>query len=204
VKGDRAKWEARYASGDPRHDAAPVPLLASWVTRLTPGRALDIGAGLGRHAILLAGHGWTVDAVDISLNGLAELRRRAQRAGVRVNLVAADLDDFAVRPASYDLIVQTFFLDLRLLPRLRCWLRPGGYLYIETHVRTPGERSGGRYALGPGELKRLVRGWEIVAYAEGDRPEGVHRFATAGALVRRPADSRPAVRSEEHTPVRPP
>jgi len=188
VKGDRAKWDTRYASKDPRHDADPVPLFAAWVRRLDPGRALDVGAGLGRHAILLARHGWTVDAVDISLEGLAELRRRAQRAGVRVNLIAADLDDFVVRAESYDLIVQTFFLSRRLLPRLRRWLRPGGHLYIETHVRTPDDPARGRYALRPGELPQLMRGWEIIAYAEGDRPEGIHRFATAGALARRPSD----------------
>jgi SAM-dependent methyltransferase len=140
----------------------------------------------------LARLGWVVDAVDISLVGLAELRRRAERAGVRVNLIAADLDRFVVRPASYDLVVQTFLLKRRLLPRLRQWVRPGGYLFVETHLRTAADRAGGRYAVRSGELEKFAAGWEVLAFLEGDRPEGEHRFATAALLARRPVDEQAA------------
>lgn len=186
MKSDRARWDARYSAGDRRHDADPVPLLAEWVPRLRPGRALDVAAGLGRHALLLARHGWIVDAVDISLEGLLILKQRAQRAGARVNLVAADLEQFDVRPASYDLIVQTFFLKRRLLPRLRQWVRPGGLVYVETHLRDPGASISGRFALRPGELQRLFHTWQILAATEGARFEGERRIVTGSVLARRP------------------
>gem|GEM_PF-4919348 len=134
---------------------------------------------------MLARQGWVVDAVDISLEGLLILKQRAQEAGVHVNLIAADLDQFDVRPASYDLVVQTFFLARSLLPRLRRWVRPGGCVYVETHLRGPDAPAHGRYALRAGELRQLFRTWEILASAEGARLEGERRIVTTSVLARK-------------------
>ncbi len=184
MKRDRA-WDARYAAGDRKHDVEPLPLLAAWVPRVPPGRALDVAAGLGRHALFLARCGWIVDAVDISFEGLKVLHRRAEEANLRINLIQADLDQFVCRAASYDLVVQTFFLKRRLLPRLQRWVRPGGLLYIETHLLGQDAPGGGRYALRPGELGRRFRGWEILAHDEGAHAEGARRIATARLFARR-------------------
>ena len=187
VRDDRARWDARYAAGDRRHDVGPSPLLARWLPRWPPGRALDVAAGLGRHAVLLARHGWTVDAVDLSLEGLRILHRRARGAGVRINLILADAAAFACRSASYDLIVDTFFLDRRLLPRFWRWLRPGGTLYFETHVagpEAPSPRS--RFALRPQEARRMFARWEILDYAEGPETDGSRTIDTARLVARRP------------------
>src|SRR5690348_11059151 len=119
MRKDRERWDARYAAGDRRHDSGPAPLLVEWLPRWSPGRALDVAAGLGRHALILARSGWTTDAVDISAEALGILRRRARAAGARVNAVLADLDAFACRPGSYDLIVDTFFLSRPLIPKFR-------------------------------------------------------------------------------------
>jgi len=168
----------------------PAPLFAQWVPRWSPGRALDVAAGLGRHALLLAHHRWTVDAVDISLEGLRILRQRAQDAGLRVNLILADIGAFACRPAAYDLIVNTFFLNRRLIPRYWRWLRPGGMLYFETHVATPNAPTRSRYALRPEEARRLFARWEILDYAEGPAPDGSRIIDTARLVARRPPGDR--------------
>ncbi len=133
----------------------------------------------------IAGHGWTVDAVDISFEALSILRDRA--GALPINPVLADLDQFECRPAAYDLVVQTFFLKRGLLPRVRNWVRLGGLLYIETHLRGAGAPAGGRYALRPGELAHLFRRWDILTHDEGEHPEGTRRLATARLLARRPA-----------------
>ena len=186
MSNDRQLWDARYAAGDRRHDAEPAPGLIALASALPPGRALDLAAGLGRHTLLLARHGWTVDAVDISMEALQIVRQRAAEAAVHVNLVVADLDSFACRPASYDLAVQTFFLDRALIARLASWVRPGGHLFVETHRRTSTAPTKSHYALDPGELRSLFDTWETVAYEEGIRPEGDREIDTARLVARRP------------------
>jgi cytidylate kinase len=140
---------------------------------------------LGRHALLLARHGWTVDAVDASLEGLRILGQRAHAAGMRINLVLADLDAFACHPASYDLIVDTFFLDRRLIPRFRRWLRPGGMVFFATHLATGEPAEGSRYALRPGEGRCLFARWDLLAYAEGRERDGARTIETVRLVARR-------------------
>ena len=185
MREDRARWDARYAAGDRRHDSGPVPLLMEWLPRWSSGRALDVAAGLGRHAVFLARSGWTTDAVDVSAEGLGILRRRARDAGVAVNAVLADLDTFECRPASYDLIVDTFFLSEPLIPKFRRWLRTGGVVVFETHLKMPGAHGGSRYALNPGEARELFAGWELLAYAEGPEEDGSRIIDTVRLVARR-------------------
>lgn len=185
MRSDRTRWDARYAEGDRRHDAGPSPLLLEWLPRWQAGRALDVAAGLGRHALLLARHGWSVDAVDISLEGLRVLSQRARDAAMRINLVLADFDTFACRPAVYDLIVDTFFLDRRLIPRFWDWLRPGGVVFFETHLRTPTPADRGKYALRVHEARRLFARWDLLAYSEGPEDDGARRIDTVRLVARR-------------------
>jgi SAM-dependent methyltransferase len=192
MRKDRERWDARYASGERRHDSAPAPLLVEWLPRWPAGRALDIAAGLGRHALMLAGAGWTTDAVDISAEALRILHRRAREAGVTVNIVLADLDAFACRPRSYDLIVDTFYLSRPLIPKFWRWLRPGGAVVFETHLATPGADGGGRYALARGAARPLFAGWEVLAYAEGPEEDGPRVIDTVRLVARRPPVRRSA------------
>jgi len=126
------------------------------------------------------------------MEGLRILKERAALAGVRVNLILGDLDQFECRPASYDLIVHTFFLKRRLISRLWRWLRPGGVLYFETHLNVPG-REHHRFALRPGEATGLFARWEILEVAEGPTREGDREIDTARLVVRRPETPRPVV-----------
>jgi SAM-dependent methyltransferase len=192
MRDDRERWDARYAAGDRRHDSGPAPLLVEWLPRWSAGRALDVAAGLGRHALILARGGWTTDAVDISAEGLRILRHRARDAGVTVNAVLADLDTFACRPCSYDLIVDAFFLSRPLIPKFWRWLRPGGVVVFETHLATPGANGRSRYALTPGEARRLFARWELLAYAEGPEAEGARVIDTVRLVARRPSVRRSA------------
>jgi SAM-dependent methyltransferase len=56
-----------------------------------PGRALDIGCGMGRHAIYLAQSGWQVTGIDRVGRALRVARRRAADRGVAADFIEADV-----------------------------------------------------------------------------------------------------------------
>ena len=109
----------------------------TWVAELAgliPERArvVDLGCGIGLPGTLaLTAHGLAVLGVDFSPVQLARARRLVPAA----SLVRADMAEFHLRPASVDTVTAFYSLihvplaDQRaLLPRIRTWLRPGGYL----------------------------------------------------------------------------
>ena len=63
---DENFWDERYHAADQVWSGRPNATLVSEAEGLTPGRALDVGAGEGADAIWLAERGWDVVAVDIS------------------------------------------------------------------------------------------------------------------------------------------
>jgi SAM-dependent methyltransferase len=58
---------------------------------LAPGRALDLGSGLGRKSIYIASRGWQVTGVEMVPRALDAARRRAQEAGVSVDFRQGDV-----------------------------------------------------------------------------------------------------------------
>jgi SAM-dependent methyltransferase len=113
-----------------------------------------------------------VDAVDISPVGLAQAQELALACGVRVNWIAADLDEFPVAPECYDLVVVFRFLDRVRVPGIvERGLRPGGRLIYETftlsHTQRPeSHMKNPAFALEPGELPRLFPRLTVVSFAE--------------------------------------
>ena len=109
---------------------------AGWVAdlaRLLPPAAqvLDLGCGAGIPATReLDDHGLRVIGVDFSAVQL----RRARRLVPGASLVQADMTDLQLAPASVDAVVSFYALihvpladQQTLFPRIRSWLRPGGY-----------------------------------------------------------------------------
>jgi len=73
---------------------------------LPPGRALDLGSGYGTKAIYMATHGWNVTAVEYVPRALEEARRRASKAGVKLDFRPGDvtrLGDLKLEPG-YNLV----------------------------------------------------------------------------------------------------
>src|SRR5450830_1483153 len=61
-----ARWNAPHSSPDRDPDPHPNPWVQEISGALSPGRAIDLGAGRGRHALWWAGRGWQVRAIDFS------------------------------------------------------------------------------------------------------------------------------------------
>ncbi len=131
-------WDARYASRDPIESADADPTLVEETAAMTPGAALDLGAGDGRNAVWLAEHGWRVTAVDFSAVAIERGRTLATMAGVEVDWRREDLLTWTPPMAAFDLVA-LFFIHLPADERRSIYtgaaaaVRPGGTLLVVGH-----------------------------------------------------------------------
>ena len=188
MKADQKRWNERFGRREFALGKEPNPFLKKHIHLLTKGRALDIAAGEGRNAILLAQHGFEVDAVDISSMGLKKTRKLAREKGVKINTFLVDLDQYSIEKERYDLIANLYFLKRRLIPRIKKGLKKEGRVIFETYLlehRTLG--TGGpkqaKYFLKPNELLRLFKDFRILFYREGIFREGGKKKAVASLIA---------------------
>ncbi len=91
---ERPSWDERYQSGDTPWDSGrPSQELQRVLaeTKIEPCRAIELGCGTGTNAVWLAQQGFDVTAVDISSRAVAQAKRRAADAGVRIQFLQADV-----------------------------------------------------------------------------------------------------------------
>ncbi len=148
---DAASWEQRYREGRTRWDlgGAPPALVRAIAARpAPPARAVLVpGAGFGHDAFAWARAGHAVTAVDLAPSACAALRARAERAGLTLTVLEADV---LALPGSlagaFDLVwEQTCFCTLppalrgRYVAAMAAALRPGGsYLGLLWNHGQPG------------------------------------------------------------------
>jgi tellurite methyltransferase len=177
-ESDRERWDRKYSAGEGPTHFGPNPLLTENRGLLAAGRALDAACGFGGSALYLAEVGYRVDAVDASSVGLGHAQAEAQRRGLDIHFVQADLDHWQVPAAHYDLITVFFYLNREFVGRAAAGLRPGGLLFqANRNIHFLEERPDFNpdYLLDPGELRRLAlgAGLEVLFYCDGT-PEEVH------------------------------
>ncbi len=183
-------WDARYAAAAASDDTVwslePNAWIAATVGDLTPGTAVDLGAGEGRNALWLASLGWRVTAVDFSAVGLETGRRRAESLGLEVTWVTADATTW-VAPHPVDLVVMAY-LQLPVaafaaaVARATESLAAGGTLALISHDRDNLTRGVG----GPQDPAMLTTVDELTAAASGlaiDRCEQFERVTAAGTAI---------------------
>jgi SAM-dependent methyltransferase len=137
----REDWDKRYASVENLWAVKPNRFLVAEAEGLEPGRALDLACGEGQNAIWLATLEWEVTGVDYSEVAIAKARGRAERDGVRVDFVCADLVAYEPEPAAFDLVLVLYLhipADERrgVLERAAAALAPGGTFVFVGHDST--------------------------------------------------------------------
>jgi hypothetical protein len=109
-----------------------------------------------------------VDALDISGVGLAKLTAQARVRGLPVRAAVVDLDDVLLPWSTYDLIVNTYYLNRAILAQLPRALVSGGALLVETPLFDPLTDRPSEIArrAGPGELARIFENLDVAHYEE--------------------------------------
>lgn len=135
----------RYAAGRvPWDDEMPPPEVVELVSRLPPGKALDLGCGYGRAAIFMARCGWQVDAVDFVPQAITGAAERALAAGVadRIRFHVASVTDLSFLSGHYDLALDVGCMHVLAGAGLQAYyselcrlLRPGGHYLLFVHLQ---------------------------------------------------------------------
>ena len=186
MTGPRDRWDERY-----RHQPAPsapalfvIDDLKPWLE--SPGRALDVAGGAGRNSLWLAERGWHTTLVDISPVAVGSVRESAQRRGVQIDTIIADLTAEPLPAGPWDLILMVHYLQRDLFPQVVDRLAPRGLLAfsiaternLERHECPPRP-----YLLEPSEAEALADSLDVLFAAEGWYDDDRHE---ARIIARRP------------------
>jgi len=131
-------------------------------------RALDLGCGSGIWSVELAKRGWDVTGVDLVPKALRAARERAQRSGVDVRFVRADLTTMSSEEVGRDFDLLLDFGALHGMARAQqermslavtaLAASPATLLML---AFTPGRRGPLPRGLSQEEVTAIYRGWEV-------------------------------------------
>ncbi len=175
---------------DSRSLDLPSPFIERWVRALaagrpSPGRALDVAMGGGRHARLLARAGYRVFGVDVLYDAVAAARAAVAADGADLRAWCGDLTMSPLPGRRFDVIVVTRYLQRDLFGPIVDALAPGGVVLYETF--TEAQRAHGRgptshdHLLQTGELATYFSRLEVLFYEEVVAPDALARLVARAA-----------------------
>ncbi len=177
-------WQQRWGTEEGRADwidahPAVVALLPELRSR-GARRALDLGCGVGRHALALADAGFEVEAFDGAESGLDVLRAEAASRGLAIGLKHGNADTLPYPDASFDFVLSWNVIyhgtmgdaGARIAEIWRV-LKPGG-LYQGTMLPTRNSNYG---------LGRLVAPGTFVMDGPDEERGHPHFYCDAATLV---------------------
>lgn len=166
-------WDSLYESTKHPWGTVPISPVSTYLTVLSQGLTLDLGAGDGRNALPLAKAGGTVYAYDISSVAVAALNQVATELRQK-NLIAfeQDLAHFQA-PESFTNLIGSFMLHFlsdsqarSLIQQLQHATQPGGmHILMDFGPKAPFAKPGYFYPEIP-ELSALYQDWHLIELSE--------------------------------------
>ncbi|WP_121613565.1 class I SAM-dependent methyltransferase [Mesobacillus foraminis] len=171
----KTKWNKKY-NERLIHLETPVPntRLIQLSSYLGGGTALDLACGLGGNSLFLAQLNYSVRAMDISDVAVKYLQSMAEKEGLAVSAVTADLENIpslSFESNSFDLVVITYYLNRPLLSLVKSLLKEVGYFFLETYYHFPKNRNqkiSSQYKLESNELLDHFKEWKVLYYEENE------------------------------------
>lgn len=171
------------------HLSTPPPELTGalsdgWLT--PPGRALDIGCGLGVEAATLSEAGFRAVGMDLSSVALT----RASAAHPEVLFVEADVRSLPFADSHFAVLIDRgCFHYLETADRSRYAseafrvIRPGGRFLLRACLRAAGVRND----IGMETLLSVFAAWDVIAAREADVPSDTRTMRALVICLQRPA-----------------
>ena len=182
-RDEKSSWNKKYSEGS-HSSLEPDPFLVSaydeFLFGTSPGLALDVAGGVGRHSIWLAQRGWQVKLLDISEVGVKQAQENGKQTGT-ASSITTEVRDLNLGQdlgrEQYALVVVFFFLQRELFPALAAAIKPGGFLFYKTYTSEQRNFSSGpshpMFLLEPNELLRAFSPMRVLHYHETMRERGV-------------------------------
>jgi tellurite methyltransferase len=171
---DRRQWDQIYKAPGYVFGKEPSDFLKEQLHLLplkNQARVLDIAMGEGRNAVFLAKQGFDVEGVDLSEVAIEKANRLARENHVSIRAIEADLNQYVIKPESYDVILNIDYLQRNLIPQMKKGLKHGGILVFENdtvkQLANPGGKNTQRsFLLEEGELANLFKDFKVLVYHE--------------------------------------
>ncbi|NIT35740.1 MAG: methyltransferase domain-containing protein [candidate division Zixibacteria bacterium] len=190
--GERHFWEDHHARRRMIYPAEEVVRLLAYAfpdEKSRRGRrALDVGAGSGRHTVLLGRWGFRAYAVDYALRAVLNVRTFLAEEGLEGRVACGAMDRLPFRDSVFDVVLpweSIFYGDeaavARAVAEVRRVLAPGGLCFA--NLRSPGDSHVAESeALGPNVY--LNRGeWDGLTFTVYDEEAARRLFAEGFELV---------------------
>jgi 2-polyprenyl-3-methyl-5-hydroxy-6-metoxy-1,4-benzoquinol methylase len=170
-------WEAYWRNVD-NHDwwKQPAPEVLDLIRSLSPlerPRVLDLGCGLGRHAIAFALAQFSVTATDASATAIEQVQAWARSLGLQVEARVCDMLDCSLPEESYDVVLSYNVIYhgsreqfAQAIQHVRRLLKPNGIFFF-----TCPSRQDGKYGFGERVAPHTYRCTKSVT------PGDIHYFA---------------------------
>jgi len=180
---EKTLWDKKYIERS-HGSLEPDPFLVSaydeFFASRSPGTALDVAGGVGRHAIWLAQRGWRTRLMDISEIGVQQAEENTKRTGT-AGSISSEVRDLNIMQdlgrEQYDLVIVFFFLQRELFPALAAVIKPGGLLIYKTYTTEQKNFTGGpshpMFLLEPNELLHAFSSLRVLHYHETISQKGV-------------------------------
>jgi 2-polyprenyl-3-methyl-5-hydroxy-6-metoxy-1,4-benzoquinol methylase len=130
-------WDQRYSEEGSAYGEMPNEFLVTQAERFRPGMSvLVVGDGEGRNGVWLAQQGLDVTSIDYSVAGVQKAQVLAAARDVKLNVICADLNEWAWPQARFDAVV-SIYLHFPSVARPQMHARmlealvPGGVLVME-------------------------------------------------------------------------
>ena len=165
-------WDEKYRESHEAQGIAVEVLQENLHLLPRQGRALELACGLGANALLLSAHGLEAHAWDISAVAIERLNTLAHKRGLHIHTKVHDVLLHPPEPASFDVIVVSYFLDRALIPHIVAALRANGLLFYQTFTRTRVSDAGPQnedFRLANNEFLDLFADMHIVLFREEGR-----------------------------------